>query len=455
MRRRLEALGLGIRRSALGPIFALSGLTVRESVRQKVFIVLAVFTLVMLGATAMLPAIRPEDRVPLVETWAQRGITFFGVLLVVFLAGVSIPEDIGERKIFTSLSKPLARWQLLAGRFAGFACLLAAPALATGLISAVFLRVVSRFKSPGQHHRLPGVEVRIRKKTPGQHPRAHHAGQTVRGQHHRRPRSRRRVPLQGTPVHDLPGSPLALDVAAEALPASAKSKFIRPRPATSPSPPASSAGGRLAKPRGPAAAAAHGHLKYVAKVASPKFSSPLVGRQVGGDRFRGEALGTRPGTHRESRVVPGRPEAAQLEWNFAKGWRRRSCSDGGAGAHVAGSTVLSVCELLFGIAVFVTGSMIGFRWNRCRPSSTSWCRRRRKRRGEGAPARRTRFRRRCVSQAISKAVIDVVPTGGIHVWCRSAGRDVSRDGGRGLGRRCSTRRARSWSGWRSSDEEFR
>ena len=453
MRRRLEALGLGIRRSALGPIFALSGLTVRESVRQKVFIVLAVFTLVMLGATAMLPAIRPEDRVPLVETWAQRGITFFGVLLVVFLAGVSIPEDIGERKIFTSLSKPLARWQLLAGRFAGFACLLAA------------LRSPPASSPPSSCASCPDSKALAdttgypaSKSASGRKPQANILARTTPDKPFEvsitgGPEAVAVYRFKGLPSTTCPASPRARR--GNGSPMYSKSKFIRPRPLLSPSPPASSAGGQLAKPRGPAAAAAHGHLKYVAKVASPKFSSPLVGRQVEGDRFRGEALGTRPGTHRESRVAPGRLEAAQLEWNFAKGWRRRSCSDGGAGAHVAGSTVLSARELLFGIAVFVTGSMIGFSRNRCRPSSTSWCRRRRKRRGEGAPARRTRFRRRCVSQAISKAVIDVVRAGGIHVWCRSAGRDVSRDGGRGLGRRCSTRRARSWSGWRSSDEEFR
>jgi len=129
MRRRVEALALGIRRSALGPVFALSGLTVRESVRKKIFLILAVFTFAMLGATLMLPSLRPEDRVPLIQTWAQRGITFFGVLLAVFLAGVSLPEDIEERKIFTLLTKPMSRWQLLAGRFWGFALLLAAFAL--------------------------------------------------------------------------------------------------------------------------------------------------------------------------------------------------------------------------------------------------------------------------------------------------------------------------------------
>lgn len=143
MRESLAALALGLRRSPLGAVGALCGLTIRESVRKKVFIILVVFAAVMLAATVMLPAIRPEDRVPLIETWAQRAITFFGVLIAVFLAGVSLPDDIEERRIFTLLTKPLSRWQLLAGRFSGFALLLAGFALAAFAICAVFVRVVA------------------------------------------------------------------------------------------------------------------------------------------------------------------------------------------------------------------------------------------------------------------------------------------------------------------------
>lgn len=148
MRRRLASLALGLRRSPVGAIGALSGLTVRESVRKKIFVVLVVFTIVMLGATALLPSIRAEDRVPLIETWALRAISFFGVLIAVFLAGVSIPEDIEERRIFSLLTKPLARWQLIAGRFAGFATLLLAFGAAAFAICAGFVRIVAH-NSPG------------------------------------------------------------------------------------------------------------------------------------------------------------------------------------------------------------------------------------------------------------------------------------------------------------------
>ncbi|MBI2919860.1 MAG: ABC transporter permease [Planctomycetes bacterium] len=375
MLRRLEALGLGIRRSALGPVFALSGLTVRESVRKKVFIVLAVFTLVMLGATAMLPAIRAEDRVPLVETWAQRGITFFGVLLVVFLAGVSIPEDIEERKIFTLLSKPLARWQLLAGRFAGFACLLAAFALATGLISAVFLRVVSRGSGATLANTTEYLasEVRIEeeksqatilaRRTPDKPFEA-----TISGS----PDGVAVYRFARLPLHDLPEQvPLRLsfDIQAEALLMFGIVEiFIRPAARDISPEPARKLGwevGWSEKPReGQPPPPIMAKRTFTAKVGVTSeflFPRSWIDRSGAIDfavkrAQPGIGLTVRHG----SLAVVSEPH--NFEWNFAKGlastfllWTVVLALT------LMGSTVLSApVNLLFGIAVFVAGSMIGF-----------------------------------------------------------------------------------------------
>ncbi|NUN47747.1 MAG: ABC transporter permease [Candidatus Brocadiae bacterium] len=169
MKRRLEALALGILRSPAGPVLAMAGLTLRESVRRKVFLTIAVFAVVMVGATALLPAIDPRDRVALIQTWAQRSITFFGVLISVFLAGVSLPEDIEEKRVFMLLTKPLSRWQLLTGRFAGFAGLLAVFLAATGLVSTGFIRVVAA-RSGGTISPVSEVralQTRIEQEKPG------------------------------------------------------------------------------------------------------------------------------------------------------------------------------------------------------------------------------------------------------------------------------------------------
>lgn len=427
MRRRLEALGLGIRRSALGPIFALSGLTVRESVRKKVFIVLAVFTLVMLGATAMLPAIRPEDRVPLVETWAQRGITFFGVLLVVFLAGVSIPEDIEERKIFTLLTKPLARWQLLAGRFAGFACLLAAFALATGLISAVFLRVVSHGSGAPLANTTgyTASEVRIEEEKAGASILARTTPEkpfevSITGG----PEAVAVYRFKGLPIHDLPEEVplrLALDVQAEALLMFGEVEvFIRPSARDISPEPARRLGwevGWSERPReGQPPPPLMATRKFVAKVGVTRdflFPRSWVDRSGAIDfAVKRSQPGLGLTVRRESMLVVSKPH--NFEWNFAKGlastfllWTVVLALT------LAGSTVLSgPVNLLFGIAVFVTGSMIGFlkeslptvEHQLVQAAEEAEHEKEHRHAPDPIPAPVLR-----VSQAISKAVIDVVP----------------------------------------------
>ncbi len=378
MRNRLAALALGLRRSPLGAVGALSGLTLRESVRKKVFVVLVVFTAVMLGATALLPALRPEDRVPLVETWAQRAITFFGVLIAVFLAGVSLPDDIEERRVFTLLTKPLSRWQLLAGRFTGFATLLAAFALAAFVICSGFVRVVARGGGTlASRTEFTAREVRI-EETDGQskvEARSSEAdpligvvsgaGDTVVfwafrnldvGDLPEKVTARCTLEVQGPSMLSFGDMevflrPVSRDVpAAEAAAMGWKVSFTREpdpnAPPDAPLPPRIASRKLVAKhmipfdleiPRGWFGET--GSLDIAVKRAKP-----------------GLVLSVRP----KSVVVMSAPHS--FEWNFAKAiastyllWMVVLALT------IAGSTVLSApVNLLFGLAVFVTGSMVGF-----------------------------------------------------------------------------------------------
>ncbi|MEK7467660.1 MAG: hypothetical protein AAB074_09635 [Planctomycetota bacterium] len=379
MKQRLASLALGLRRSPLGAVGALSGLTMRESVRKKVFILLVVFTLVMLGATALLPSIRPEDRVLLIETWAQRAITFFGVLIAVFLAGVSLPDDIEERRVFTLLTKPLARWQLLAGRFAGFASLLAVFAIAAFAICAVFVRIVAHGGKGtlASHSEIEAREVRIEEED---------------GQSKVEARSTEADPLigivagggqtiafwafRGVDLTDLPETVTArctLEVQGQAMMSFGELEiFLRPLSRDVPAAEAAAMGWNVrfvkepdpnAKPDDPLPFRL-ATRKIVAKHMVPfeiQFPRGWFGETGGLDIAVKRAkpnltLSVRP----KSVLVRSSPH--NFEWNFAKAiaftyllWMVVLAIT------IAGSTVLSApVNLLFGLSVFVTGSMVGY-----------------------------------------------------------------------------------------------
>jgi ABC-type transport system involved in multi-copper enzyme maturation permease subunit len=377
MKQRLASLALGLRRSPLGAVGALSGLTMRESVRKKVFIVLVVFTVVMLGATALLPSIRPEDRVPLIETWAQRAITFFGVLIAVFLAGVSLPDDIEERRVFTLLTKPLARWQLLAGRFAGFASLLAVFALSAFLICSVFVRIVARGATLASRAEVTAREVRVEEEDGLSKVEARSSeadpligivsggGQTIAF-----------WAFRGVDMDDLPEEVTArctLEVQGQAMMGFGEMEiFLRPTSHDVPAAEAAAMGWNVRFVTEPKPDAKEGDpppLRLATRKLIVKHLIPFEIKFPRGWLGETGSLDIAVKRAKPNLTVSVRPKSIVLlssphsfEWNFAKAiaftyllWMVV------LSLTIAGSTVLSApVNLLFGLSVFITGSMVGY-----------------------------------------------------------------------------------------------
>ncbi|MEK7867636.1 MAG: hypothetical protein AAB434_13225, partial [Planctomycetota bacterium] len=81
--------------------------------------------------------------VHLVESWGLRATLLFGILLVVFLASLSLPQDIEEKRVFMLITKPLSRPALYAGKWLGFAALLALFLAVMGTVTWGYARFVA------------------------------------------------------------------------------------------------------------------------------------------------------------------------------------------------------------------------------------------------------------------------------------------------------------------------
>ncbi|MBI3267905.1 MAG: ABC transporter permease subunit [Planctomycetes bacterium] len=146
--------------SALGKIWAIATLTFRESVRKKVFVVLLLFAIVVISSSVSLPATDARSQFKVMESWCLRSITFFGVLIALFLSATSIPDDIEERKIFTVVTKPVSRAQYLLGKLLGFSLVLATFLVGMGTLSVGYLRWMDRSLFPGGSELLLARDVR-------------------------------------------------------------------------------------------------------------------------------------------------------------------------------------------------------------------------------------------------------------------------------------------------------
>lgn len=104
---------------------------------------LGLFGIILVCSTVFLPSVRPEDKIILAQTWSQRAIIFFGMLIAVFISSMSIPDDIEEKKLFMVLTKPIPRRALVIGKYIGFAVVMAAFLLVMGVLSIIYIRLVN------------------------------------------------------------------------------------------------------------------------------------------------------------------------------------------------------------------------------------------------------------------------------------------------------------------------
>ena len=124
-------------------IIAIAGLTLREAVRRRTFLLLLIFVPVLMSSAAFFPSVEAADRVKLVAMWSVLATSFFGAVVAIFVAGMSLPTEFRKRRIFNLSSKPIRKSAIFLGRFVGFACALAVYVAATALMSIVFIRVIA------------------------------------------------------------------------------------------------------------------------------------------------------------------------------------------------------------------------------------------------------------------------------------------------------------------------
>ncbi len=111
-----------------GP-WAIAMYTWREGIRKKTllgFLILSIF--VIFGSTFMTAFVTKADIVEGVSTTVETkiikdicitAISIFGVLITIFISASVVPTEMGNRVIYTVLSKPVRRFQYLFGKFLG------------------------------------------------------------------------------------------------------------------------------------------------------------------------------------------------------------------------------------------------------------------------------------------------------------------------------------------------
>lgn len=127
-----------------GNILALANSTFLETVRDRIFYLVAVFGFIMLASTAILSPLTVGAQGKIMADVGLASMVLFGLLVVIFVGSNMVRKEMEKGTIVTILSKPVGRREYLLGKFLGLNLTLTAM---LGIMGLVFLLML--FLAPG------------------------------------------------------------------------------------------------------------------------------------------------------------------------------------------------------------------------------------------------------------------------------------------------------------------
>ncbi len=117
-------------------VLAIALNTCREAIRNKILYSILLFACLVTAISAAFGWASIGDTSKFVKDFSLFSISLFGVVTTVVLGVNLLNKELTRRTIYNILSKPVARWQFVVGKFLG---LLATLTLMMGLLSAALV----------------------------------------------------------------------------------------------------------------------------------------------------------------------------------------------------------------------------------------------------------------------------------------------------------------------------
>src|SRR5438105_3018507 len=95
--------------------------TYREAVRDRVLYNLIAFALLMTAAAVFVGQISIQIERLVVVNLGLTAISLFGIIIAIFIGIGLVSKEIEKRTLYTVLSRPVRRWEFIAGKFLGLA----------------------------------------------------------------------------------------------------------------------------------------------------------------------------------------------------------------------------------------------------------------------------------------------------------------------------------------------
>jgi Cu-processing system permease protein len=113
-------------------VWAIARNAFREAVRDRILYGLLVFALLMIGSSLAFASLSIGQQERFTKDLGLAAISLIAVLMSVFLGISLVSKEVERRTIYTILSKPVHRWEVVLGKYLGLAATVAVNVLLMG-----------------------------------------------------------------------------------------------------------------------------------------------------------------------------------------------------------------------------------------------------------------------------------------------------------------------------------
>ncbi|MBP3960400.1 hypothetical protein J8F10_34675 [Gemmata sp. G18] len=135
----LAALALLMLFEAEGPVWAIAKLSFKEAVRRQLLWVFLIILLPFLFPVQWFVQVKAADELRTTTMFLTVVLSVLVLVPAGLLAGFGIPDDIKNLNIFTVVSKPVERFEIVLGRFIGYSALMTLVLFALTGVSVVLI----------------------------------------------------------------------------------------------------------------------------------------------------------------------------------------------------------------------------------------------------------------------------------------------------------------------------
>ncbi len=100
-------------------VLSIAEYTIMENIRSKIFYILALFIMIMIGSSLVFSSLSPLTEARVITDIGLACIEIFTLMTGIFAAVNLVLQEIENRTIYLLMTRPLRRWEYIVGRYLG------------------------------------------------------------------------------------------------------------------------------------------------------------------------------------------------------------------------------------------------------------------------------------------------------------------------------------------------